>query len=60
MNKNQIKGAVTNAAGKLQEQTGKLVGSTDQQVKGIHMQINGHAETLVGDMKEVLKDATKK
>jgi len=31
MNKDQIKGAAKNAAGKVQEQAGKVVGSTAQQ-----------------------------
>ena len=36
MNKDQIKGTIKDAAGKVQEQTGKLTGSTGQQLKGLH------------------------
>jgi len=59
MNKNQVKGAVKDIAGKLQEEAGKLFGSKEQQVKGLKKQISGKAEKDFGDAKEVIKDATK-
>jgi len=59
MNRNQIKGAVKDIAGKLQEEAGKLFGSKEQQVKGLKKQISGKAEKDFGDAKEVIKDATK-
>ena len=34
MNKDQVKGATKDIAGKIQEETGKLVGSKEQQAKG--------------------------
>jgi len=58
MNKNQVKGAVKNVAGKVQEEVGKLVGSNEQQAKGISKQISGKAEKVYGDAKAVAKDAT--
>jgi uncharacterized protein YjbJ (UPF0337 family) len=41
--KDQVKGAVKDAAGKVREQTGNLIGSTEQQLRGIHKQSEGKA-----------------
>jgi uncharacterized protein YjbJ (UPF0337 family) len=57
MNKNQVKGAAKDIAGKVQEEAGKLVGSKEQQVKGLGKQISGKAEKAYGDAKEIVKDA---
>ena len=35
MNKDQVKGVIKEAAGKVQQKTGKLLGSADQQAKGL-------------------------
>ena len=59
MNKDQVKGAAKNAAGKLQQKAGKLVGSEKQQAKGLAKQISGTLRKSVGDVKEAIKDATK-
>ena len=60
MNKDQVKGALKDAAGKVQETTGKVIGSHEQELKGIKKQVEGHAQKTVGDIKEVVHDATKK
>jgi uncharacterized protein YjbJ (UPF0337 family) len=57
MNKDQVKGAAKDIAGKVQEEVGKLVGSKEQQAKGLGRQISGKAEKAYGDVKEVIKDA---
>lgn len=59
MNKDQVKGVAKNIAGKVQEEAGKLVGSKEQQAKGLGKQISGKAEKIYGDAKEVIKDANK-
>ena len=59
MNKNQVKGAVKDLAGKVQEEAGKLFGSKEQQIKGLGKQVVGKAEKEYGDTKEVIKDASK-
>ena len=59
MNKNQVKGALKDVAGKVQEDVGKLVGSKEQQVKGFGKQISGKVEKTYGDAKEAVKDANK-
>jgi uncharacterized protein YjbJ (UPF0337 family) len=58
MNKDQIKGAVKDATGKLQEKAGQVVGNPTQQLKGIHKQVQGKAQKVVGDLEEAVKDAT--
>ena len=57
MNKDQVKGAMKDAAGKVQEKTGEIVGSQKQQVKGLAKQVEGTVQKKVGDVKEVLKDS---
>ncbi len=59
MNKDQIKGMAKDIAGKVQEKVGQLVGSKEQQAKGLGKQISGHAEKTYGDAKEVIKDVNK-
>ena len=59
MNKEQVKGTVKDAAGKVQEKTGELINSPDQQAKGLAKQVEGKTEKAVGDLKETVKDATK-
>ena len=60
MNKDQVKGAVKDAAGKVQAKTGEVIGSTEQQLKGLAKQVECKAQKRVGDAKEVLKDARSK
>ena len=59
MNKNQVKGSAKDAAGKIQEGAGKLVGSKEQQAKGLGRQISGKAEKAYGDAKEGIKHSQK-
>jgi uncharacterized protein YjbJ (UPF0337 family) len=56
MNKDQVKGAVKNAAGKLQQKTGEAIGSTDQQAKGLVKQVEGTVQKAYGDVKAALKN----
>lgn len=59
MNKDQVKGAAKEIAGKVQEEVGKLVGNKEQQAKGLGKQISGKAQQIYGDAKEVIKDVSK-
>jgi uncharacterized protein YjbJ (UPF0337 family) len=59
MNKDQVKGAAKDTAGKVQEAAGKLVGSKEQQAKGLAKQAEGSVQKNYGDAKEVVKDVTK-
>jgi uncharacterized protein YjbJ (UPF0337 family) len=56
MNKDQIKGAVKDVAGKVQQEAGSLVGSTKQQVKGAVLQAEGIAQKHLGDAEQVRKE----
>jgi uncharacterized protein YjbJ (UPF0337 family) len=57
MNKDQVKGTLKDAAGKVQEKTGEIIGSHQQEAKGIAKQVEGQVQKQVGDAKEALKDA---
>lgn len=59
MNKDQVKGALKDAAGKVQQKAGELLNSPEQQAKGIAKQVEGTAQKKVGDVKEAIKEARK-
>lgn len=59
MNKDQVKGVSKEAAGKVQQAAGKLVGNREQQVKGIEKQVTGKMQKGYGDAKEAVKKADK-
>ena len=60
MNKDQVKGALKEAEGKVQEAAGIVVGSKEQQVKGLSKQVTGGVQKNVGNAKEVVKKAIDK
>ncbi|MFJ3056714.1 CsbD family protein [Herbaspirillum sp. NPDC087042] len=55
MNKDQIKGSVKEAAGKVQEKTGELTGNKTQQLKGAAKQVEGTVQKAYGDAKEAAR-----
>lgn len=59
MNTDQVKGAIKEVAGKVQQKTGEVLNSPEQQVKGAAKQVEGSIQKNYGDAKEALKDATK-
>jgi uncharacterized protein YjbJ (UPF0337 family) len=56
MNKDQVKGAAKDIGGKIQEEAGKLVGSKEQEAKGLKHQAEGKMQKGVGDLKEAVAD----
>lgn len=60
MNKDQVKGELKEAAGKVQKKTGELVGSKSQQAQGIAKEVEGKAQKGVGNARETLKVPDKK
>lgn len=57
MNKDQVKGKAKNIGGKIQEEVGKAVGSSEQQAKGLSKQVEGKVQEAYGDVKEeIVKD----
>jgi uncharacterized protein YjbJ (UPF0337 family) len=59
MNKDQVKGAGKQVAGKAQESMGKAVGSERQEAKGLGKQVTGSVQKNYGDAKEGIKDSLK-
>jgi len=56
MNKDQAKGSIKDAAGKVQQKMGKVMGSTKQRIKGLAKQVEGKTQRAVGDMREAGKE----
>jgi len=52
MNKDQVKGTVKQAAGKVQQKTGEVIGSEKQQAKGVGKQVEGKIQKEFGDLKD--------
>lgn len=59
MNKDQIKGRVEQATGKIKEAAGKVVGNDRLQTEGLAEQVKGKVQAGFGDAKEHAKDKAK-
>ena len=59
MNKDTVKGAMDDAAGRAKRQVGEWTGDTDMQVDGAAQQVKGKVEKAVGNVKDAAKDAEK-
>lgn len=57
MNKDLAQGTVKNLVGIVQEQSGKIIGSKTQQIKGLQKQVEAKADVTLGHAKEVIQDA---
>ena len=57
MNKDQVKGAAKDMAGKAEKTFGDVVKSPEHQVKGVANQIAGKTQKAFGDMKDDAKKA---
>ena len=55
-NKDQIAGAAKDVGGKIQEEAGKLVGSKEQELKGLQNQAGGKMQQAVGDIKAMVSN----
>ena len=60
MNKNQVSGRTDQAAGKVKEVAGKIVGNDRLQAEGVVQKNMGKVEAAAGDARENAKDAAKK
>ena len=60
MNRNQVKGAAKNVAGKVQQKVGELTGSKTQQAKGAAKQVEGKVQRGAGNVEEALDRASRK
>jgi uncharacterized protein YjbJ (UPF0337 family) len=52
MNRDQIKGRMKEAGGKLQQKAGKATGSLKQQAKGLAKEAEGKVQKNVGDARD--------
>jgi uncharacterized protein YjbJ (UPF0337 family) len=59
INKDQVEGRVKEAAGTVQEATGKALGSNKQRAKGMARKVGGAAQATYGDVKQDVKDSVK-
>ena len=60
MNKDQVKGKLKETAGEVQEHVGKATGSKTQEAKGHAREMAGKVQKTVGNLKEDVKDSTKR
>lgn len=60
MNRDQVKGRVNQAEGKVKEVAGKLVGNESLEAKGKIQNVVGKAQAKFGDVKQDVKDAKEK
>jgi uncharacterized protein YjbJ (UPF0337 family) len=56
MNKDQVKGRITEAKGKIKEVAGKVVGNETLQAKGKAQKVLGEAQAKLGDVKQGAKE----
>ena len=59
MNKDQVKGAAKDIAGKVQRKVGEVTGSASQQIKGGAKQVEGKLQKGAGDAQQAAENANK-
>lgn len=59
MNRDQVKGAVKDIAGKVQRKVGEATGNTSQQIKGGAKQVEGKLQKGAGDAQQAAENANK-
>jgi uncharacterized protein YjbJ (UPF0337 family) len=60
MNRNQVKGAAKDVAGKVQRKVGELTGNENQQAKGTAKHVEGKVQKGVGNVEQALDEAARK
>lgn len=55
MNRKQVRGTVRGFAGRLEEETGKLIGNREWQRRGMEKKISAKIEKLAGDATEAIR-----
>jgi uncharacterized protein YjbJ (UPF0337 family) len=56
MDKDRVKGAIDDAAGRVKRQVGEWTGDTRTQAEGAAQQVKGKAEKAVGTLKDTARD----
>jgi len=57
MDKDRVKGAIDDAAGRVKRQVGEWTDDTRAQAEGAAQQVKGKAEKAVGTLKDAARDA---
>ena len=57
MDKDQVKGAVDDVAGRIKRQVGEWTGDTGTQAEGAAQQVKGKVEKAWGNVKDAARDA---
>lgn len=57
MDKDRVKGAVNDAAGRAKRQVGEWTGNSDAQVEGTAQQLKGKAQKAWGNVKDAARNA---
>lgn len=57
MDKDVVKGAINDAAGRAKRQVGEWIGDTNAQAEGAAQQIKGKAQKAWGNVKDAARDA---
>ncbi len=60
MNRDQVKGAAKNVAGKIQQKVGELTGNKTQQAKGLAKRVEGKVQKGAGNVEQALDQANRK
>jgi uncharacterized protein YjbJ (UPF0337 family) len=60
MDKDRVKGAANDAAGRVKRQVGEWTGDTNAQVEGAAQQVKGKAQKAWGNVKDAARDANAK
>ncbi|HUY03889.1 MAG TPA: hypothetical protein VMV33_11435 [Rhodocyclaceae bacterium] len=55
MNRAQVRGTVRGFTGRLEEETGRLIGNREMQLRGIAKRLSGKEERNLGDAAETIK-----
>lgn len=58
MDKDRVKGAINDAAGRAKRQVGEWTDDPNAQVEGTAQQIKGKAQKALGNMKDAARNAT--
>jgi uncharacterized protein YjbJ (UPF0337 family) len=58
MDKDRVKGKANEVVGRAKRQAGEWTGDTQTQAEGAGQEIKGHVQTVVGKVKDAVKDAT--
>jgi len=60
MDKDRVKGAIDDSAGRIKRQVGEWTGDGEAQIEGAVQQVKGKAEKVLGKIKDAARDSKNK